>query len=173
MTPAVFFGVLLVVIGFSIIINVVFKIHIPVVRIIIALLFVFIGIKILLGKQVQLFGKNTASVAQPTMVGSEPMQEYNVVFSKGVVDLRKMEFTNNQPAKVHVNVVFGNCDLILSKDIQYRITSNTAFASVNIPSGNNVVVGSTAYQSEGFDASKPYIDLKLDVVFSNTKLIFF
>lgn len=172
MTSFVFLGSFLVVIGLVIILNVIFKINIPVFRILIAFVFLFIGIKILLGKNVNVLGHNTAHVN--TEINIQPgSHEYNIIFSKNIVDLRDTAFTDNKPARTHVNVVFGQCEIFLSKDIPFRITSNTAFASIKQPDGNTVVVGSIKNQSNDLDESKPFIDLKIDAVFAEVSLVFY
>jgi hypothetical protein len=172
MTSVVFLGSFLVVMGLVIILNVIFKVDIPVFRILIAFVFLFIGIKILLGKHMNVFGHNTAQINN-TSINQPGSQEYNIVFSKNIVDLRDTSFTDNKPVRTHVNVVFGHCEIFLSKDIPFRITSNTAFANIKQPDGNTVVVGSTKNQSKDLDESKPFIDLKIDAVFAEVSLVFY
>jgi hypothetical protein len=41
----------------------------------------------------------------------------------------------------------------------------SAFAGADLPNGNSAVFGSTTYESPAYAADKPYLDLKIDVVF--------
>ena len=172
MAPAVFWGSLLVLIGLTIIINVVFRINIPIPRIIFAFVLIFLGIKLLLGKHISVLGHESQNIQTHVVTTDKNQHEYNVVFSKDSKDLRTISFASGEPVKVHINTVFGQCDVHVSNDIPLRITSNTAFASVNMPDGNSIVVGSTNYKNAAFDSTKPYIDLKLDIVFANVRLYF-
>ena len=172
MSTAIFWGSILLLIGLTMIINVIFKIDLPVARIAVAAVLIFIGVKLLLGKHLRVFNHESAQCNVQYNATDKSKQEYNVVFSKGSVDLRNITLTGNEPVRVDVHTVFAHTELHLTKDMPFRITSNTAFASVNIPNADSVVVGTTGYQSDSLDTSKPYLDIKLDCVFGQTELVF-
>jgi len=176
MSGAIFWGSILLIIGLTMIINVVFKIDLPIVRIAIAAVLIFIGIKILFGKHMRVFNHESEACTNTytyNNTGGQKNQEYNVVFSKGQVDLRNVTFDNNEAKVIQVHTVFGSTDINLNKETPCKITANTAFAQVNVPSGNEVVMGTSHYQSDSLDTSKPYLDLKIDCVFGNVKVNFY
>ena len=172
MSGAIFWGSILLIIGLAMIINVIFKIDLPVVRIALAAVLIFIGIKILLGKHVKVFN-HESKACNYTYTNDPKHQEYNIVFSKGQVDLRNVTFENNESKLVLVHTVFGNSEINLNRETPCRITSNTAFAQVNVPGGNEVVMGTSHYQSDSLDTGKPFLDLKIDCVFGNVKVNFY
>jgi predicted membrane protein len=176
MSGAIFWGSILLIIGLAMIVNVIFKIDLPIVRIAVAAVLIFIGIKILLGKHIKVFNHESAACNYSynyKYSNDQKNQEYNVVFSKGQVDLRNVVFENNENKYVQVHTVFGNTDVYLNKETPCKITANTAFAQVNVPSGNEVVMGTSHYQSDSLDTNKPYLDVKIDCVFGNVKVIFY
>ena len=175
MSGAIFWGSILLIIGLTMIVNVVFKINLPVFRIVIATVFIFIGIKLLLGRHVRVFGHESTHCTSTFqhMKNNDAAQEFNVVFSKGNVDLRSVNVDGAVPVNVQVHTVFGSSTILLQRDTPVRIKSNTAFAAVDLPNAQNVVVGSTSYQSDSLDLSKGFLDLELDVVFGNTKVVFY
>lgn len=174
MSGTIFWGSILLLIGLVMIVNVIFKMDLPVMRILLAAILIFIGVKLLLGKHVRVFNHESHEYHYSSFnADNKSQQEYNVVFSKGHVDLRNVTFDKDQPLQVEIHTVFGTTDLYLNKQTPCRIMANTAFATVNIPNGNNVVVGTSSYQSDSLDTSKPFLDIKMDVVFGSTKVIFY
>jgi len=174
MSGAIFWGSILLLIGLTMIVNVIFKVDLPVARIVLAVVLIFIAVKLLFGRHIRVFNHESKQCNEYYYTGdNKKHQEYNAVFSKGHVDLRTVQLESNEPTHVLIHNVFGSTDVLMSKDVPFRITSNTAFASVNIPNGNEVVVGTANYQSDSLDTSKPYLDVKMDVVFGNVKVMFY
>jgi len=174
MGTGLFWGILLVLIGAIMIINVVFKINLPVVKLILAFIFIYLGVRLLLGKGFQCSTKTEKDVAfseQTFIHDGENTNEYNVVFGKGIIDLRSIPIKTDQPSVVKVNTAFGASEVWVDKSKPYRIKVNTAFSGVNLPNGSTSVLGTNVYKSAGADTAVNYIDIRADIAFGALRIV--
>jgi predicted membrane protein len=167
MGSALFWGLLLIVLGLSLVFKIVFNVDFPLFRIFIAFLLIFLGIKFLVGS----FGNiNINSNDNDVIFGEknyrhfDEHKEYNVIFGKATYDFRDIEL-QNETKKINISTVFGGTEIKLRKDMPVRIKVESAFGGANLPNGNSAVFGSTYYESPGLDTSKPYLSIKADIVF--------
>jgi len=167
MGSALFWGLLLIILGLSLIFRIVFNIDFPLLKIIIAFVFIFLGLRLLFGSFGMAHfrgGEHDVIFGERKYESFESGKEYNIVFGKGVYDFR--DFTlDGAVRKVKVSTVFGGSEIRLPRDLPVRIRVDAAFAGANLPNGNTAVFGNTIYESPGFNPSAPYLDLKIDVVF--------
>jgi predicted membrane protein len=172
MGPALFWGLLLILIGLSFIFRIVFNIDFPLFKIIIAFLFIFLGLRLLFGSFgfVNIRGgENDVIFGEKRFDYFEDNKEYNVIFGKGVYDLRDEDLERGTK-KVKLSTVFGGSEVKISKDIPVRIRVDAAFAGAELPNGNTAVFGNTSYESPDFDPAKPFLDIKIDVVFGGVEV---
>jgi len=167
-----FWGILLVIIGISMIIRIVFKIEIPIFRVIFAFFLIFIGIKVLIGG----FRNNSSEIPENTVFNESNSsfqqnlpKEQNVIFGRNFIDLRKFD-EKSLPAEMEINTIFGSGEVIIRKDMNVRIKVDAAFAGAEMPNNNTSAFGSTVYESPGFDPQKPYLLLKINVVFGSIQI---
>jgi len=172
MGPALFWGLLLIVLGLSLVFKIVFNLDFPLLKIIIAFVFIYIGIKILFGSFgiVHIRGGDSDIVfGERRFEDFRDGKEYNVVFGKGVYDFRDFDL-HGRTKKVRLNTVFGGSEIRLPRDLPVRIRVDAAFAGANLPNGNTAVFGNTYYESPGLNTSSPFLDLKVDVVFGGVEI---
>lgn len=164
----VFWGVILIILGLSVIINMVFHIHIPVFRILFALLIIYLGLKILTGGGFHPFkpDKNTIMFGETT-VRELVLKEYNVIFGKGNFDLSKAAPADGT---VELNTIFGASEVVLPPGVPLKIAVDSVFAGAQLPDGGTVSFGSSTYKTPGYDESKPHISLKASVVFGGLQI---
>lgn len=172
MGPALFWGLLLIVIGLSFIFRIVFNVDFPLFKIIIAFLFIFLGLRLLFGSfgVVNIRGgENDVIFGEKRYDYFESNKEYNVIFGKGVYDFRDVNLEDGTK-KVKLSTIFGGSELRISRDMPVRIRVDAAFAGAELPNGNTAVFGNTSYESPDFDPGKPHLDLKIDVVFGGVEV---
>lgn len=158
-----FWGLLIILIGVSIIINVTFNIKLPLFRIIAALIFIFIGLSILFKG----FGPNKSNDVifnKSELAYQSDNKEYNVIFGKGNIDLSSLKEVPENTT-LEINCIFGEGDVILNTDIPVKLKIDSAFASAQAPDGNSITFGNYTYKTESFDTNKPYLKIKANVVF--------
>ncbi|MCB8994574.1 MAG: hypothetical protein H6538_03090 [Bacteroidales bacterium] len=172
MGPSLFWGLLLVILGLSLIFKIVFGIDFHFFRVFIAFLLIFFGIKMLIGHTgTRHFETKENDVVFGEKHYSNPDndRDYNVVFGKGVFDLRGYDLKGERQ-RLKISTVFGASIIKLDKELPVRIKVESAFAGTDLPNGNSAVFGSTSYESPGFDDSKPFLDLRIDAVFAGCEV---
>lgn len=172
MGPSLFWGLLLVILGLSLIFRIVFNIDFPLFKIFIAFVLIYFGVKMLFGS----FNGPNFETKETEVVFNEKQyanpesnRDYSVVFGKGVYDFRDFDL-KGEKQRVKISTVFGATVIKISKTLPVRIKVESAFAGTDLPDGNSAVFGSTTYTSPGFDSEKPYLDLKLEVVFGGCEV---
>ena len=168
MNWSIFWGILLVLLGLSLILKVAFNFDFPLMRIVIALFFIYLGVKVFIGKDIRIFSHNNSEnvvfFGERTIHPDEDGREYNVIFSHGIVDLRNYNYTDSQTIHIKLNTVFGSSDVIYNDTIPIRIKATSAFAGTKLPDGNTSAFGTFEYNSDG----KPAIYIETSTVFGQT-----
>ncbi len=172
MAPGFFWGIVLILIGLSIIFRIAFGISLF--RIIIAVIIIAIGIRILVGhhgtfafrtnKNDVVFGDHTYTEAP------KEDSEYNTIFSSAVYDFRNVTFENNKPINVKVNTIFGKSVIRINRDTPVRIKADAVFGGATMPNGNSVAFGTNYHTSENYSDSTSYLYIKADVVFGAVEI---
>ena len=168
MFSAVFWGVIVVIIGLSIILNA-FGIKIPVMTIMFGLLFVYIGMSILTGG----FGckaKCKAFMNDLNVSASDAKEgEYSVVFGKGEVDLTAL-LPKEGGETVKVKTVFGESRVKIDAAKPVRVRIKAVFASAKTPDGNVVSFGEYTYSTDSAKTSKNVLNVEVNAVFGGVNI---
>jgi predicted membrane protein len=172
MGPSLFWGLLLVILGLSLIFRIVFNIDFPLFKIFIAFLLIYFGIKMLFGS---FHGPRIETKENEVLFGEkqfsdpENHRDYSVVFGKGVYDFRDYDL-KGEKRFIKISTVFGASVVKLNKNMPVKIRVESAFAGTELPNGNSAVFGSTTYTSPDFDSNKPFLEIKLEVVFGGCEV---
>ncbi len=170
MGAALFWGVLLILIGIGIVIRVVFNINFPVVKFVIAFSLIFIGIKLLVGKSNfwhDCTDKDTTVFSESKIHGvEENFKEYNVIFGSSIIDLRDIDLSKGSK-DIRINTIFGSTYLKINEATPIKIKADAAFSSAKLPNGNTAAFGTGRYESESFSKDTNHIYIRGDVVFGS------
>ena len=167
----VFWGAMLILLGGSIILKAVFHIDIPIFRIIIAIIVIYWGVTLLVGKPLR-FGR---SRSESVLFNSESFdsasgdEKYNVVFGSGKFNLSNINLDEGS-RYVDINVVFGEGVLLIPKDLPVIIRSSAVFAEVSLPDGNGSSFGDSGYKSNNYKEGEPVLVIKGNVVFGELEI---
>ncbi len=159
-----FWGIVIVLIGLSIILREVFHVHIPFVKIIFGLLFIYWGVKMIVGGFSRSTSGNSAVFGQADMQFDSKHDDYDIVFGNGTIDLFKME-APTQNKKVEVSVVFGNGTLIINDSIPMKIEMNSVFGASVLEDKRINALGKTYNTTSAYKDGQPYVLLETNVVF--------
>jgi hypothetical protein len=166
-------GVVIILFGLGIIINVVFHVNIPVFKIIVGLFLIYIGLKIIVGDSLPSFHhrhSGDAVFSDRTYHGLPgDSNEYNAVFGKAMVDLRGVEL-KEKITRIKVAAVFGGAEVILDKNMPVRIKAEAVFGGVNLPENVAGGFGSASYQSQNLDENKNYLLIEASSVFGGIQI---
>jgi hypothetical protein len=140
----IFWGLFFVVIGVWIMVRRYVPVNIPLGRVIFALVFVYLGVRILIsGPQIR--ERNTIVFSDTHMDWTSDTHgnDYNIIFSRGTVDLTGLAPAGGSVYK-EVNVVFG---------------------SVRSPNGTSVSFRDTVYSTPAYRAGADAVRIKATAVF--------
>ncbi len=153
MDSKVFWGLVIILIGVSIIINHVFKVDFPLFKVIIALIIIYFGFSILFGS----FKFNKASSGDFshyfTSKNYEPAKidgnmEFNCVFGSSKIDLRRTVFTG-QSLEIEINSIFSSVQVYLPQNLNIDVKASSAFGSVRSPGNRQDGIGDQRYTVRG------------------------
>ena len=170
MGAGLFWGLILIVIGLSIIFRIFFDIN--VFRVVIAIVFILIGIKILIGRPVfhSTEGENDVFFGEK-MISSMPEDgmTYNTIFGRTIYDFRDTNRVD-QGTRISVSTVFGSTEILLSPSVPVKIKADAAFAEVKMPNNNSVSFGNITYVSDNVTDTTSVLEIDAHVVFGTLKI---
>ncbi len=154
MFNAIFWGLVLVVAGILMILNYVFKLNIPVFKILVGLVLIYIGLYIIFGFKYWKVGSyndgKTAVFAEMSVKPEKIDNEYNVIFSKGEIDLTAI--TNSDLGKnIGISAVFGSLVVKLPADVPVKVESSAVFGTITLPDKQNMFFGESDYKTSDSD----------------------
>lgn len=161
-----FWGALLVLIGLSMILKAFFKIDIPVVRLIFAIIIIYWGLQLLFGTRFSRKSENNVIFDNAAFEKVETGKEYNVIFGRSVIDLRDLQLSEGK-SKIEINVVFGYGLIYINPDLPMKIVVSTVFAESRLPRGQVGFFGDHVYKTPAYVEGEDYLKVELDVVFGN------
>ncbi len=173
MGAGIFWGVLLIVAGIALVIRVVFNVEFPVFRIILAVLLIFMGVRLLVGgswfsyssgDQDVIFGERKYMIT-----GQEEKAEFNVIFGSGIYDFREVDLSSGS-RRYKIGTIFGGSNIILSKDMPVRVHADAVFAGAELPDNNTAVFGSTSYSHGTPSDTANLLEIKVDVIFGGARV---
>jgi predicted membrane protein len=119
-----FWGILIVLLGLSIILKQV-GVNLPLVKMFIAIVIILFGVRLLVGGSCSIRTRSTRSGVYTT--GST---EHSVVFSSQTIDLTGIS-VDSRP--LELTAVFGSAYVLLPEDIEFDFESTSVFGSVEVP----------------------------------------
>ena len=147
-----------------------FRLSISTMRIVGGVFLVALGLTWILGG-FQLGGRGDMFFGEGIIHGVKAQDEYNIVFSNGVVDLTTLPWDGNgEKVELEVNVVFGNGVIRIDPDVPTVVKVSGAFSKAEMPDGSFVSFGDSVYSIPGADSNKT-LYIKANVVFGSLKIV--
>ena len=168
---SIFWGVILVLLGISVILKAVFKIDIPVFRVVFAILLIYWGAKILFGDIFHRSKDHTVIFHNSQFVDSDLKKEYNVVFGRSEINLRNVDLSRGN-LKTQINVVFGSSSAYIDPEIPTIIKVDTVFGESTLPDRSINAFGEYVYKSPTYSEGQPYLLIEMNVVFGSGRIFF-
>ncbi|HPN27060.1 MAG TPA: hypothetical protein PLN17_05045 [Candidatus Cloacimonas sp.] len=129
-----FWGLFFILLGLSVFLKA-FNIHLPLVRVFIAIIIIMIGIKLLFGLKSHHYHKPKSYSKENSIYYSSSRDEYNIIFSSGIIDLSDLP---ENAKDFEITVVFGSGTVILPDNIAVNINPTSVFGSTILPPKNPV-----------------------------------
>jgi hypothetical protein len=163
-----FWGVLLIIMGILLFLNIVLRINIPIFQILVALFFVYIGLRIILGRRQRHYWNRWWGEDRHVDT-TNPGDRHDTVFGRNDIDLTGIQL--KETTHVEVNTVFGHSVVRIDPGTPTRILASAAFGSVRLPSGNAEAFGEYSWKSPGLDETKPCLVLHATAVFGSVRIV--
>jgi hypothetical protein len=165
----IFWGVLLIVVGVWFLVRNALPVHIPIVRVIIAVVLIYAGIRVLVLRPV-IRDSNTMVFSESSLVYSPSHgRDYNVIFSSGTVDLSGVSLASGS-VRTEVNVVFGNGTLRINPAQPVRVKMSSVFGTAEDPNGRSVAFGDTVYTTPSYKDGSPALEVNATAVFGRLRI---
>jgi hypothetical protein len=167
----IFWGVVLIVLGVWFLVRRYVPFTIPVIRIIIAVLFVYLGVRVLVRGPV-VRERNTVVFSNRSHMeySAEGGKDYNVIFGNGDVDLTAVTVADRS-VRADVNVIFGTGTLRINPAVPIRLDMSAAFGTIIAPNGRSVAFGDTVYTSQAYRNGAPALEIKATAVFGKLTIL--
>lgn len=164
---SIFWGLVLVAAGVLMIINYIFKLNIPVFKILVGLVLIYIGVYIILGfkgwKIQSYYDGKTAVFSDMSIKPEKVESEYNIIFSKGEIDLSAMTEADLNK-HIDISAVFGSAVVKLPANLPVKVRGSAVFGSVTLPNKQSLGFGDIRYDSAQGDSA---IYIEANAVFGN------
>jgi len=163
----IFWGIVVVLLGLSIILNVVAGVKIPFFRIFFGLLLIYWGVSLLIGAR---FHRSGTAVFSDADIKATAAGKQDVIFGRAAVDLSGIVLKPGAN-RYEVNTVFGASVIKLDRTMPVKVAASAAFAGVKLPDGGSVAFGESGWRSPGLKEDSTYLLVKTDVVFGATEVV--
>jgi hypothetical protein len=172
-------GVIIIVIGLSVLLGAIFGINIPIIKVLFGLFLLYMGIKVLFGAfdfNFQFSGEKRASDHEAVFANSvfqypnaKDTKEYVTVFGRSELDLTAA--TDLSTKSLEAVTVFGESVIYVKKGTPLRVVSNTVFGKSDLPGKNISAFGKFEYQTPGLQAADPALNLEVTAVFAGVRVV--
>jgi hypothetical protein len=170
LVDGVFWGVFLIGLGVWFLVRRYVPVHIPVIRIIIAVLFIYAGVRVLVHGPIVREGATVVFGESHLLYSPHEQKGYNVVFSNGTIDLSDIRL-DGADVRTEVNVVFGSGALRIDPSKPVRVDMTSAFGTVEAPGGRAVAFGDSVYTSPSYAPGAPAIEIHATAVFGRLTIL--
>lgn len=160
----VFWGIVLILVGVWFLLRRLIPAQIPVLRIVVAALLIYVGIRVLVNGPLGRPG-HAAFFSESHMRYSPGWaRDYNIIFGRGSVDLSDVT-AGSASVRTEVNVIFGSGVLRVDPSKPLRIDMSSAFGAVEAPGGRSVSFGDTVYTSPSYHDGEAALEIHATAVF--------
>jgi predicted membrane protein len=178
MSASLIMGIFLILLGLSLVLKMVFHIDFPIFKIAFAGLFIYIGIKVIMGHSFQVFGDNqdeeVVFFGEKKTERVDDGKQYSVIFGGGTYDLSNYTIPAGKDVHIKMNTIFGGSKLILNKNMPVKINSNSVFGGTIMPNGNSSAFGSLEYTSDSIISdTTTHLIIESNTVFGGMKIVRF
>jgi hypothetical protein len=160
----IFWGIALIALGVWFLLRHVIPVHVPLFRVLVALVFIWLGIRVLVRFPGVPEGNALVFSESTLRWAPDRGRDYNVIFSSGVIDLTDAS-VGAQSLHAEANVVFGSATLRVNPAVPVRVTMTSAFGSVEAPNGRSIAFGDAVYTTPGWREGTPALEVRATAVF--------
>lgn len=166
----IFFGTLLVLWGLSLIIETIFGISIPIVKVGFACFLIYSGLMLIKGiyevqqQKIIFFSQESVTADE-----AKAQNAYKIVFGQGTIDLSNITADSDEVINIQIYTLFGKAMLKINPEIPTIVNATSIFSSVTFPDKTVISLGNYRYSSDS-PAKKTKIFVDATAVFSDFEI---
>jgi len=160
------FGVILIMLGLSLLIKTIFGLDLPIFRLLIAGFLLYFGFMTLVGGKP--FDQKWIFFSEKILTPTQPIRQYNIVFGKGIIDLSQISPTIDEHT-VKINTIFGETIIKTNAQIPTTIQAHVTFGETTLPDTRHLSLGSDTYSSLS-NNEKVRLRIESNTIFGSTKI---
>ncbi len=160
-------GIILLILGVVLLLANILGLKINFFRLFPGVILLILGIIVLFG---QFGGYHEVIFDRKKIDLSEPFREKNIIFAEGIIDLNDLTQLESTK-KIKINVIFGSGKLILNPEIPSVVHASSVFANLELPKKSVSFIGSTEYRSGDIQDNQPFLDIEVNVIFGQLKVV--
>lgn len=174
-----FWGLFFLVVGLIIIVQTIFKIDLPVLRILFGCLLIYWGVKVLFGSfglrmsgfQFEKVSTDTESAFSETAFrvrnpDGSINRRFSSAFSSTTIDLRDLKL-EEMDTTFKIESGFSAVKILTPSAVPIKALVSSGLAKVKIRGQKVGSIGETEFQSPGYIADQPHIKLQIEVGFGD------
>ena len=164
---AIFWGLVLILVGTGVILNLVFHAQFPVWRFVVGLVIVFWGLSILVSS---FFPRHwhrrgpEVVFSEARVDGSKTGNKFDTVFGRSLIDLTSVQ-AGDLPLDKKIDAVFGEVVVSVDPGLPVEVRVDSVFGQVVLPDGNSISSGNYLYRSPSAKDTDKLLSIKVDCVF--------
>jgi predicted membrane protein len=167
----IFWGIILILLGLSVILNIVFNIHLPFFRILFSLIIIYFGLRLLVGGAWCSHAKNSAICQKADITVNQTDNEYKVIFGRATFNTSDT-LNSEMKRNISVKTIFGEGTIIISSTVPTIVRVTSAFGSATFPDGNTITFGEYTYRNKACGSDLTNCKrINAEVVFGSMKII--
>jgi hypothetical protein len=166
-----FLGLLVMLIGISIVLEAIFHIHLPFIRLALGLFFIYLGIRFLTGGRWRDGELRVSGVLRDdsyTPSGGDHVK-HDVIFGRSVVDLTRLAHDGGE-VRAEINTIFGATVVKIDPSVPLEIEVSSAFGDARLPDQSVTAIGNMRYRPAG-QKDPPRLRVRLNVVFGSSQVV--
>lgn len=170
---ALLLGILVIVLGTSIVLHALFDVDVPIFRTAVGVAFLYLGVRVLAGAWMPVQTSHDGheaifAVTHFTPTDAAGSRKYEIIFGRGVVDLTRLPASDRERV-VQVDVVFGDAEIAIDPAIPIEVSGSAAFGEVRMPDRSAANFGAVRYRNAA--AGGPPIELVVNAVFGTARIV--
>jgi predicted membrane protein len=181
-SKGMFWAVIFMTIGLILFIQYIFKVDLPILRILFGVFFVYLGFKLVAGAfSVRVSGFQiedtktdskaifTESVFSHQSQNGVVNEKFTTVFGTSVLDLSKLT-EEDLRATYKIETAFGKTEIITDGQIPILANVEVGFSSVKVRDQSVVSIGNAKITTSNYDAAKPALKLNIETAFGSVEV---
>lgn len=167
-------GLLLIVLGIVLFLNVVYDFDLPVLGILFGVLIILVGLMLITNSTGSFCpkgdDKNAVFEDGRTIYASSRGHDYNIIFSKGTIDLTGINLQDGTQ-KVDANCIFGHSTLRINSQVPTIIKASSVFGSIELPDGSSSSFKTVEYRAGNPTPDSACLKVEANAVFGTMRIV--